>query len=85
MARTSSRSLAKDSEGGVNREASQCSGRMDAKICFFDIGWSDVGQCQACRKEEGTESTGFTTGQNVTKSDGQRKSGSGKEVSSRIL
>ena len=22
---------------------------------LFDVGWSDVGQCQACRIEEGTE------------------------------
>ena len=27
---------------------------MDAKR-LFDIGWSDVSQCQACQREEGTE------------------------------
>ena len=64
---------------------------------LFDIGWSDVSKCQACQLEEGTEKHRL---QNGTRSGGRfwrpsesgstwrerrRKSGSGKEVSSRTL
>ena len=68
---------------------------------LFDIAWSDTSQCQACKKEEGTEKiTGFSSAQIGTKSDErsqrfsgswsekqepQRRSGSGKDVLLNIL
>ena len=30
-------------------------GGWDAENRLFDIGWSDISQCQACQMEEGTE------------------------------
>ena len=54
-------SLAKEREGALDRKASQC-GQEDlfgrrgwTQQRLFDIGWSDVSQCQACKKEQGTE------------------------------
>ena len=38
---------------------------------LFDIGWSDVSQCQACQMEEGTEKQGFTTVRNGTQEGGR--------------
>ena len=29
--------------------------RLDAKKWLFDIGWSDLSQCQTCQMEHGTE------------------------------
>ena len=68
---------------------------------LFDVGWSDVSQCQACQVVEGTQrSTGSTTAQNGTRQDGrfqrpseswskkqepQRRNGGGKEVFLSIL
>ena len=64
----------------------------------YDIGWSDESECQACHKVQ--KSTGSTVTQNGERSEGRsqrpseswskkrklpRKSGSGKEVFSRIL
>ena len=67
---------------------------------LFDIGWSDVSQCQACQMEEGTEKhrlyhcAGWHEIRWEIRSPSEsgskrwkprRKSGSGKEVSSRTL
>ena len=59
MVRTSSSSLAKESEDGLDRKASQCGqkdllGRRTQKRPF-DTGWLGVSQCQACQMEESTE------------------------------
>ena len=67
---------------------------------LFDFGWSDESECQACHEEEGTEKHRLYRCQNGTRSDGRfqgiqkvgtknenfkKRSGSGKEVLSRIL
>ena len=67
---------------------------------LFDIAWSDTSQCQACKKEEGTEKhaiplprlvrsqTGDSTSFSESwsnKQEPQRRSGSGKEVSLSVL
>ena len=36
---------------------------------LFDIGGSNISQCQACQKEKSQKSTGSTTAQNGTKPD----------------
>ena len=91
MARTSSGSLVARKiflEGGWTQKR------------LFDIGWSDVSQCQACHNEEGTEkrrlyhcSEWHEIRREISggllkvgkKRELRRKSGSGKEVSSRTL
>ena len=59
---------------------------------LFDIGWSDVSQCQACHVEEGTEKHRLYHGRFQRPSESgskkpklQRESGRGKEVSSTTL
>ena len=60
MARTSSRSLAKERVGELDRQASKRARKIFleggwTQKRLFDIGSSDISQCQACQIEEGTE------------------------------
>ena len=60
MTRTSSSSLAKESEGEKDRKASKCGQKNFleggwTQTRLFDIGWSDASQCQVCHTEEGIE------------------------------
>ena len=67
---------------------------------LFDVGWTDISQCQACQEEEGTEKHRLYHCPEGTQSDGrsqrfsescskkqepQRRGGSGKEVLLNIL
>ena len=60
MARTRASSLAKESEENWTEQLHNVAreifleGRWTQKR-LFDIDWSDTSQCEACKKEEGTE------------------------------
>ena len=90
MARNSSSSLAKESEGGKDREASQC----DQEDLLGLVGPMSV-NAKIARWRKAQRSTGFTTVPNGTQQGGiirnapgseskrrerQRKNGNGKEV-----
>ena len=42
-------------ENWTDKQPGRYSWKVDGRQRLFDIGWSDVSQCQACQKEKGTE------------------------------